>query len=56
VYGLYSRHDLMFSQPQISNTVEYHFGVGLRLWNRFQKTSSNSCYSSNAKYASEKYP
>jgi len=35
VYGLYSRTrlehmlDLTFSQPQIRNTVEYHFGVGL---------------------------
>jgi len=24
--------DLMFSQPQIGNTVAYDFGVGLLLW------------------------
>jgi len=39
MYGLHSRArldhthmlDLTFSQPQIRNTVEYHFGVGLLL-------------------------
>jgi len=37
VYELYSRtrlehmRDLMFSQPQIRNTVEYHFGLSLQL-------------------------
>ena len=25
--------DLMFSQPQIRNPVEYHFGLGLEFWN-----------------------
>jgi len=56
--GLYSRthlehmRELTFSQPQIRNAVEYHFGVGLQLWIATElkpvlKSSSNSCLSSN---------